>query len=285
MTLAICIAYHAAARARRRQEGHQRRQARLVRFPDRAGRQGRAERHAGRHQRLAGHQGRAQGDRRVPEVLRLAGRPEAAGRRQLHRSRLQGRRRGARQSPSCATSRRIWRTRSITRTSTTRVSAPRSAASSTMPRAEIAGGSMTPEAGRQGDPGRLQAGQLMVRTACTNSPRRLRRGLRVRRAPAPGRCLARLPSAVRSGKLTTVAAVPAAGAAAVHAVRDDAGGRGRVVQRLQLERLRQPEELDRLRQLPLRVRQPRLRPRLPQQHPDHRGIASDPAAAGAVAGR
>jgi len=36
----------------------------------------------------------------------------------------------------------------------------------------------------------------------------------------------------------------------------------------QLERLRQPEELDRLRQLPLRVRQPRPSARLPQQHPD-----------------
>ena len=41
--------------------------------------------------------------------------------------------------------------------------------------AEIAGGSMTPQAGRQGDPGRLEAGQLTVRE-------------RLRRRPRPPRC-------------------------------------------------------------------------------------------------
>ena len=98
MTLAISVVYHAAALAFRRQEGHQRRQPRLVRLSDRGRRQGRPDRHAGRHQRLAGHQGRAEGNGGVPEILRLAGRAETSGRRRLSHPGLQGRRRGAGQS-------------------------------------------------------------------------------------------------------------------------------------------------------------------------------------------
>ena len=65
------------------------------------------------------------------KMLCFAGGREAAGRRQLPDPGLQGRRRRPRQSVDAHASRRIWRSRNITRTTTTRASAPRSAASST----------------------------------------------------------------------------------------------------------------------------------------------------------
>ena len=65
----------------------------------------------------------------------------------------------------------------------------------------------------------------------------------------------RRPAAVRDG-CGRRAAVPAAGAAAVHAVRRAAGGRGRLVQRVQLERLRPPDAMGGRGQLRCRVADP-----------------------------
>ena len=83
MTLAISTVYQLQRALAADKDGLERRQARLVRLPCRVRRQGRSDRHARRHHRLAGHQGRAEGGRRVPQVLHLEGRADAARRRQL----------------------------------------------------------------------------------------------------------------------------------------------------------------------------------------------------------
>jgi ABC-type sugar transport system permease subunit len=46
---------------------------------------------------------------------------------------------------------------------------------------------------------------------------------------------------------------------------------------IQLERLRAADQLGRARQLPFRVRVARVRPRVPQQHPDHSRLAAGAA--------
>src|SRR5262249_38736702 len=99
-----------------------------------------------------------------------------------------------------------------------------------------------------------------------------------------GRCgdiapLAYGPRATLGRPLHRPGPVPAAGAAVVHAVRGAADRRGGVVLSLQLERLRPADQLDRLRQLPLRAPDARILARLAQQRADHRGLARDPVAA------
>ena len=266
MILAISELLPHAEGARGRQEGHPRRQARLVRLPGRARRQGRADRHARRHQRLAGHQGRAEGGGRLPEVLHLARtcrrgwRPATSSSRSYkgaddgHRQPLhaQHRRRTSAQSKYHQNFYDQMLGPSVGRVVNDAIDRDRR-------RQHDA------EGGRQGHQGRLEAGQLstdaggracrpvvhppvacgVARTPCTPWPRRNRRR--------------------RDGQLPAVILLPAAGAAAVHAVRGAADRRGRLVQRLQLERLRQADELGRPRQLPLRVRDARLRARAPQQ--------------------
>ena len=131
-------------------------------FPIVAGGKGDSERHTGRRQRLAGHQGRAQGDGRVREVDRLAGRRKASGSRRPYHSRLQRRRRSACQSVDPerraesgevevspeflrSESRSLGRTRGQRRHRRNRR------------------WQHDARRGRQGDPGGLQAGQLMGR--------------------------------------------------------------------------------------------------------------------------
>ena len=100
----------------RRQEGHSRRQARLVPVPDGRGRQGRSERYARRPQRLAGDQRIAEGGGRLPaSSSREARQPAHRGRARLLHPDREGHAGCDQATRSCASSPRTSRTRSTTR--------------------------------------------------------------------------------------------------------------------------------------------------------------------------